>query len=102
MQRLRPLGFYSRLLYDNLEYYAMEYTLIAMPRVIYQEEHKKITEKLKTAREEAGLDQTDVAKKLGKTQSYVSKIESGQRRFDVLQLKEFARIYKKDLSWFLQ
>ena len=72
-----------------------------MPRAIYKEEHQKIVERLKTARIEAGLDQVEVAKKLGKTQSYVSKIESGQRRFDVLQLKEFAKLYKKPLDFFI-
>jgi transcriptional regulator with XRE-family HTH domain len=39
------------------------------------------------------------AKKLGKTQSYISKIESGQRRFNVLQLKEFAKLYKNPLDF---
>ncbi|MBI2484363.1 helix-turn-helix transcriptional regulator [Candidatus Uhrbacteria bacterium] len=73
-----------------------------MPRAIYKEEHQKIVERLKKARVEAGLDQVAVAEKLGETQSYVSKIESGQRRFDVLQLKEFAKIYKKDISYFIQ
>ena len=73
-----------------------------MPRAIYKEEHQKIVERLKTARIEAGLDQVEVAKKLGKTQSYVSKIESGQRRFDVLQLKEFAKLYKKPLDFFIK
>jgi transcriptional regulator with XRE-family HTH domain len=73
-----------------------------MPRAIYEEEHQKIVECLKKARVEAGLDQVAVAEKLGKTQSYISKIESGQRRFDVLQLKEFAKIYKKDISFFIK
>ncbi|KKQ91233.1 MAG: transcriptional regulator [Candidatus Woesebacteria bacterium GW2011_GWB1_39_10] len=73
-----------------------------MPRAIYKEEHQKIVERLKTARIEAGLDQVEVAKKLGRTQSYVSKIESGQRRFDVLQLKEFAKVYKKNLDFFIK
>ncbi len=64
-----------------------------MPSSIYQEDHKKIVDRLKCARIDAGLSQVDVAKKIGKTQSYISKIESGQRRFDVLQLKEFANNY---------
>jgi len=42
-----------------------------MPRAIYKEEHQKIVERLKTARIEAGLDQVEVAKKLGRTQSYL-------------------------------
>lgn len=73
-----------------------------MPRAIYQDDHKKIVERLKQARIEAGFGQVEVAKKLGKTQSYLSKIESGQRRFDVLQLKDFAKLYKKPLDYFIK
>tara|TARA_Y100000310_G_C20243867_1_gene605899 strand:- start:276 stop:497 length:222 start_codon:yes stop_codon:yes gene_type:complete len=73
-----------------------------MPRGIYEKEHKKIVERLKKARIDAGLGQVEVAKKLGRTQSYLSKIESGQRRFDVLQLKEFAKLYKKDVDYFIK
>ncbi len=73
-----------------------------MPRAIFQDDHKKIVERLKQARLEAGLGQIEVAEKLGRTQSYLSKIESGQRRFDVLQLKEFAKIYKKTLDYFVR
>lgn len=50
-----------------------------MPRAIYTKDHNAIVERLKTARIESGLGQVEVAKKLGKTQSYLSKIESGQR-----------------------
>ncbi len=73
-----------------------------MPRAIYKDEHKKIVELLKQTRIKSGLGQIEVAKKLGKSQSYISKIESGQRRFDVLQLKEFAKIYKKSLNFFVK
>ena len=73
-----------------------------MPRAIYTKDHNAIVEHLKKARIESGLGQVEVAKKLGKTQSYLSKIESGQRRFDVLQLKEFAKIYKKPLDFFIK
>ena len=57
--------------------------------------------RLKKAREEAGLQQQDVAHLLKRTQSYVSKLESGQRRVDVVQLKTLARIYKKDMGYFV-
>ena len=73
-----------------------------MPRAIYTKDHNTIVARLKQARIDAGLGQVEIAEKLGKTQSYVSKIESGQRRFDVLQLKEFAKLYKKDLSFFIK
>ncbi len=73
-----------------------------MPRAIYSKDHQAIVDRLKKARVESGLSQVEVSEKLGKTQSYVSKIESGQRRFDVLQLKEYARIYKKPLEYFVK
>jgi len=73
-----------------------------MPRTIYTEEHKAIVERLKEARRETGLTQVEVAKKLGKTQSYVAKIESGQRRFDVVQLKAFAILCNRPLDFFVR
>jgi len=78
------------------------YTNNVMPRALYTKDHNLIVERLKKARLESGLGQIEVAKKLGKTQSYLSKIESGQRRFDVLQLKEFAKLYKKPLDFFIK
>lgn len=73
-----------------------------MSKTIYSKEHKYIVEQLKKAREEAGLSQGEVAKLLHRTQSYISKIESGQRKIDVVQLKEFAKIYKKNLDFFVE
>ena len=73
-----------------------------MSKTIYSKEHRHIVEQLKKARESAGLSQEEVAEILGKTQSYISKIESGQRKVDVVQLKEFAKIYKKNLDFFIE
>jgi len=81
----------------------MEYIMnIDMSKAIYSKEHKYIVGQLKKARQEAGLEQEQVAKILKKTQSYISKIESGQRRIDIVALKEFARIYKKPLDFFVK
>jgi len=49
-----------------------------------------------------GLSQEQVANLLHRTQSYVSKIESGQRKIDIIQLKKFAKIYKKSLDFFIK
>ena len=73
-----------------------------MDKSIYSKDHKFVTEQLRKARIHAGLGQEQTAKLLGKTQSYISKIESGQRRIDIVQLKEFARIYKKDFNFFIK
>ena len=73
-----------------------------MTKAIFSKDHKYTIEQLKKARIEAGLDQAYVAKLLGKTQPHISKIEAGQRRLDITQLKEFAKIYKKPLDYFIK
>ena len=72
-----------------------------MEKAIYSPAHKKIVLKLRRTRLALGLSQTVVAKELGRTQSYISKLEAGQRRIDLTQLKELARIYKRDIKHFL-
>ena len=73
-----------------------------MSKAIYTKDHKFTVEQLRHARLEAGLDQVEVAKLLRTTQSNLSKVESGQRRIDVVQLKKFAKIYKKPLDFFIK
>ena len=73
-----------------------------MRKSIYSTEHLKLVDKLIEARKDAGLDQTQVAKKLKVTQSFISKIESGQTKIDVFQLLDFAKVYKKDLNYFIK
>lgn len=46
---------------------------------------------LRDFRNEAGLRQADVAERLGRPQSFVSKYESGERRLDVLDLLAVCR-----------
>ena len=73
-----------------------------MDKTIYTKTHRYLVKQLIKARKQARLKQEDVARKLGKTQSYVSKIEVGQRRVDIVQLKELAEIYKKKLDFFIE
>ncbi len=74
----------------------------SMSKSVYSKDYKEIIERLKTARIEAGLSQQEVADKLGKPQSYISKIESGERRLDVAEMKKFSAIYKKPVDHFLK
>jgi transcriptional regulator with XRE-family HTH domain len=71
-----------------------------MPKSIYSKDYRNVIEKLKKARLDAGLKQSEVAQKLKKPQSYISKIERGERRIDITELKELAKIYKKDITYF--
>ena len=73
-----------------------------MTKSIYTKEYKKVIERLENVRQEAGLKQIEVAKKLCKPQSYISKIEKGERRVDIIELKKIADIYKKSLDYFVK
>ena len=73
-----------------------------MPKSIYSKDYRNVIQKLKKARLDAGLKQSEVAQKLKKPQSYVSKIERGERRIDITELKELAKIYKKSINFFVE
>jgi len=62
-------------------------------RVTQRAEYRGFLRRLRAARERAGLTQVDVARKLKRPQSYVSKSESGERRVDVVEAAEMARLY---------
>jgi len=72
-----------------------------MSKSIYSKEYKKVVDRLKKARLNASLKQEEVASKLKKPQSYISKIESGERRVDITELKQLAKIYKKNITYFI-
>lgn len=46
---------------------------------------------MRAAREARGMTQQELAKRLGKPQSYVSKAEMGERRLDVVEFLHFMR-----------
>ncbi len=73
-----------------------------MSKTIYSTEYIKLLTKLKVAREKRGLTQGQVAKLLNKPQSYISKIEVGERRIDIIELSHLARIYKKPITTFIK
>lgn len=57
--------------------------------------------RLKEAREYLGLSQEFVAEKLSIPRASVSAIETGKRKVSVLELRAFARLYKKPISFFI-
>lgn len=64
-------------------------------------DYRAMVEKLKQARQGAGLTQAQVAERLGKPQSYVSKVECAERRIDPPELARFAEVYGRGLDFFL-
>ena len=73
-----------------------------MGRSIRTKEYQDFAERLKKAMIEAGFTQVEAAKKLKRPQSYISKVEAGEQRLDVVEIKKFANLYKKDISYFVK
>lgn len=56
---------------------------------------------MRKLREEAGMRQVDLAEKLGEPQSFVSRYESGERRLDVLELRDVCHALNVSLEEFV-
>lgn len=64
-------------------------------------ERQALSAKLVLAREEAGLLQRDAARELGISPSVLCAVEQGQRRIDMAELIALAKLYGKDIGWFV-
>jgi len=67
----------------------------------HQALYDRFIEKLILAREEAGLTQRDVAARMGRPHSFLSKCETGERSVEVFELIQLAQIYDKPPQHFL-
>jgi len=66
----------------------------------YHKAYKKFLARLVQARRDSGLTQVEVAERLGKARSFLSKCELGERRVDFVELQQLAKLYGKDISFF--
>jgi len=64
--------------------------------------YELIGKKLQKAREEAGMSQEELAKKLGYTQASLSNYELGKRRLYLSDLKRISHILSKPITYFLE
>ena len=62
--------------------------------------HRALIAFLTAKRHAAGMSQTDLAKALGEYQSFVARMESGQRRVDVIEYEKLAHILNFDVHEF--
>ena len=62
--------------------------------------YRAFLDRLRQAREDAGLTQVELAKALGRSQTWVSKCELGERRVDFVELEDLAMALEKPLEWF--
>jgi transcriptional regulator with XRE-family HTH domain len=65
-------------------------------------EYQRLIRELRQVREESGVTQEEAATRLGTYASFISKVESCERRIDVLELKIFCELYRIDLVEFLR
>lgn len=68
----------------------------SMPKSVFTEAYASFVEVLVQFRLDAGVTQTDLAARLGKPQPFVSYVESGERRVDVVEFYAIARALDLD------
>lgn len=62
----------------------------------FPDEYRQLLELLVTARKKAGITQQQLAARLGRHQSFVSKFESGERRLDVVEFVRVSEMIRAD------
>ena len=73
-----------------------------MEKSIYTSEYAAVLRLLRESREQAGITQVELAKKLRQSQSYVSKVERGDRRLDIVQLRTICQVLGLTLAEFVE
>jgi transcriptional regulator with XRE-family HTH domain len=71
-------------------------------KTIYTREYRILLRILRSKRQQNRLSQDDFAKKLGVPQSFISKIESGERRIDIVDLFRFCEVLNIDVVQFIK
>ena len=63
----------------------------SLRKLIHHQLHRNLRDVLISARKGLGLTQRDLAKQLGVTHSIIGKIETGDRRLDVIEFYEYTK-----------
>ena len=72
-----------------------------MRRRSHSEEYRRFRDQLVQARKTAGLSQAELAALLSQPQSFISKYETGERRLDLIEFLEIARVLQVDIVAFI-
>jgi transcriptional regulator with XRE-family HTH domain len=65
-------------------------------KTLQSAKHKALIELLVSKREAVGLTQAEMAKNLGEYQSFVARLESGQRRVDIVEYLTISKVLNFD------
>ena len=69
-------------------------------RKLSRSQRVRLRRLLKEARCDSHLNQKQAAEQLGQDQSFISKIESGKRQVEFVEVEQLAQIYRKQLAFF--
>jgi transcriptional regulator with XRE-family HTH domain len=72
-----------------------------MEKSLFSKKYRIFLGQLRKARVAARLTQTGLAERLGETQSFISKVERGERRLDVVELHAFCRALRMPFPTFI-
>lgn len=73
-----------------------------MSKTLGTSRHRALIAYLTQKRKDAGMSQAELADALGEYQSFVARMESGQRRVDVVEFENLAQILKFDVHEFFK
>lgn len=73
-----------------------------MKNKVYVAQRSRLISLLRELRIEAGLTQVEVATRIERDQTFVSKYENGQRRLDVLEVREICQTVGTTLEEFVK
>lgn len=67
-----------------------------MPSSIFTQRHQDLIGFIASTRKAAGITQAELAGRMGKPQSFMSKVERGERRLDVIEFCQVAEALGQD------
>ena len=74
----------------------------SVKKTTYLAQQKRLLALLRETRTKAGLTQAELASRLHRDQTFVSKYETGERRLDILELRDVCRAIGIDFKQFIR
>ena len=75
---------------------------VTVKKSTYVAQRKRLLALLRETRINAGLTQAELASRLHRDQTFVSKYETGERRLDILELRDVCRALSVDFKNFIR
>lgn len=73
-----------------------------MLKTQHSKKYRKLLEVIRSSRKASKMTQEEVSKRLGTYSTFITKIEAGERRLDVVELAALCEIYKTSLHSILK